>query len=116
MATKKKKDKPIRIMTLDTETRGLDGAIFRAGLYDGRQYWAFDDIQDILQVIRNHSEKYKCHVYIHNADFDLSKFFQYIATDVDYSKSIFINNVAVVIPLSHSIIFHCSYRLLPSSL
>lgn len=116
MSKKKKKDKPIRIMTLDTETRGLDGAIFRAGMYDGKHYWDSDDIRDLIQIIRNQSERYMCHVYIHNADFDLSKFFQYIVDDVDFTKSIFINNVAVMIPLNDNITFHCSYRLLPSSL
>lgn len=113
---KTKKKKPIRIMTLDTETRGLEGAIFRAGLYDGKQYWASDHIEDLLQIIRNLSERFKCHVYIHNADFDLSKFFHLLTEEIDFSKSVFINNVAVKVPFTDSITFHCSYRLLPSSL
>ncbi len=69
----RKKYEP-KIITLDTETNGLDGALRRIAIYDGKEVtygFTFRDIEWKLE------EFYKAgflpEIYIHNADFDLRK-------------------------------------------
>lgn len=71
MATKR----PPKILTLDTETIGLDGPLKRIGIYDGKSKpklgYVFEDIEDVIYYWYNAG--YMPHIYIHNADFDLRK-------------------------------------------
>lgn len=106
----------IKILTLDTETRGLFGQIFLAGLFDGEQYWVSQHMDEIVNVLHDLAKEYECHVYVHNLDFDLSKFSRLIISQSDFDNSIFINNSVVIFSTRNNIIFHDSYRLLPASL
>jgi hypothetical protein len=115
MGRKKKETRPIRIFTLDTETRGLFGEIFKAGLFDGENYWTSEHIEDLLTILRQSYSGYDCHVFVHNLDFDLSKMVKYVMKGAKLKDSIFINN-SVVTFISNNITFHDSFRLLPSSL
>ncbi|HDR7311490.1 TPA: DNA polymerase [Bacillus cytotoxicus] len=114
---KKKRQKPAKLLTLDTETRGLTGDVFRVGLFDGKTYYCSNTFDEILDIFERYKEKYECHVYVHNLDFDLAK----IATTlfkrdrVWFGKSIFINGNVVTLH-SDSMILHDSLRLLPGTL
>lgn len=108
--------KPIKLLTLDTETRGLFGEIFLAGLFDGKWYWESECIEDLLGVIHHFSKTHEVHVFIHNLDFDLSKFSKSIIAHSDFNSSVFINNAVVIFSTKNGVIFHDSYRLLPASL
>jgi hypothetical protein len=112
---KKTSEKPIMIFTLDTETRGLFGKIFRMGLYNGKDYWAFDQFEECYPLLKEFAETYEVHIYIHNLDFDLSKIAGTILPDIDLNKCIFIEHNVAVFSTS-SIILHDSFKLLPSSL
>lgn len=113
----KKKDlieKPVMIWTLDTETRGLFGEIFRIGLYNGTDYYHGYKLDDVYHVFALF-EDYEHHVFIHNLDFDLSKMAEELLKDVSFEDSIFIhNNIATF--HTGGITFHDSLKLLPSSL
>lgn len=65
---------PPKIITLDTETIGLDGPLKRVAIYDGQEVtrgYTFPDIEWKLNKI--YDSGYLPHIYIHNADFDLRK-------------------------------------------
>lgn len=112
---KKASGKPIKIFTLDTETRGLFGQVFRVGVYDGDQTIKTNTYQEIKNMFDKYTDEYECHVYIHNLDFDLAKLAKELVPEVKFSDSIFIeNNVAVF--RSANIILHDSMKLLPGSL
>lgn len=92
---KNKKDeckKPPKIFTLDTETRGLFGEIFRVGLYDGSRYFVANTFKEIKTTILKYTTEYDCHVFIHNLDFDLSKTIYDTIPSASLKDSIFINN------------------------
>lgn len=112
---KKTSDKPKMIWTLDTETRGLFGKIFRIGCYNGTDYWAFDTFEECYELIKQYADEYENHAYIHNLDFDLSKIAGAVLNDVDFKNCVFIeHNVAIF--ATKYIILHDSLKLLPSSL
>ena len=71
---KKSIEKPVKLFTLDTETRGLDGNIFRDAerLIDKASH-ASNDFNTIKQVLLSESITYDVHIFIHNLNFDLSK-------------------------------------------
>ncbi|MEK5046161.1 DNA polymerase [Bacillus sp. FSL L8-0637] len=116
MVREKKKRKEIKLFTLDTETRGLEGDVFRIGLFDGKQYYTGYTFADVLPVFEKYKDK-ECHVYIHNLDFDLSKIIKELRdyAEPSFNNSLFINGNIVTFTASH-IILHDSFRLLPSSL
>lgn len=95
---KSTEQKPIKVLTLDTETRGLFGEIFRVGFYDGddNKYYAANSIKEIKNTLINYSTKYECHVFIHNLDFDLSKMAHELIPESNLKDSIFINNNVTV--------------------
>lgn len=69
----RKKYEP-KIITLDTETIGLDGALKRIAIYDGKEVtygYTFPDVE--WKLNRLYDDGFLPHVYIHNADFDLRK-------------------------------------------
>lgn len=112
------KERTIRVFTLDTETRGLEGDIFLAGLYDGECYYESENVQDLLAIIDQDVKRgAEVHVYCHNLNFDLLKFAHHIITQngVNLNDSIFINN-SVVTFFCAGVAYHDSYKLLPSSL
>lgn len=112
---KEKEQKPIKIFTLDTETRGFFGEIFRVGIYDGQHYYAGDKFEDIENRLIKDKDNFDCHVYIHNLDFDLSKLAKNLLPTANFDESIFINNNVTVFK-SNDITYHDSLKLLPSSL
>jgi len=95
---KKEKEckKPAKIFTLDTETRGLFGDIFRVGLYDGEKYFVSNTFKEIKNILSKYTINYDCHIFIHNLDFDLSKMVNDIIPEAVLKKSIFINNNVTV--------------------
>lgn len=88
--------KPVKIFTLDTETRGLYGDIFRVGLYDGNRHYATDTFEELKKILLNYITKYECHVYIHNLDFDIAKMAKEVIPGANLKDSIFINNNVTV--------------------
>ncbi|HBH1802306.1 TPA: hypothetical protein KRM58_003526 [Clostridioides difficile] len=106
----------IKIWTLDTETRGLFGEVFRVGLYDGFEYYVYNSFDDILEVIKSNKE-YENHVYVHNLDFDLAKIAPQLfnSETINFDKSLFING-SVASLKTELMILHDSLKLLPSSL
>lgn len=98
---KEKKDKkPIKLFTLDTETRGLFGDIFRVGLYDGERYFVSNTFKEIKNILSKYTINYDCHIFIHNLDFDLSKMVNELMPTANLKKSIFINNNVTVFQAS----------------
>lgn len=112
---KKKSSKPIKVYTLDTETRGLFGGVFRIGLYDGDQAITTSNYQDIKTIFDKSSETHEVHVFIHNLDFDLAKLAGELMPGAKFSDSIFINNNVAVFR-ANNIVLHDSLKLLPASL
>ena len=106
---------PVRLLTLDTETRGLNGQIFKVGIFDGVEYFDSDSFIEIQNYLLDLSIAYELHIYVHNLDFDLSKIADYLQGEIKFKNSLFIQNRAttVVTPLA---IFHDSYSILKGSL
>lgn len=115
MRKKRKIEKPIKLCTLDTETRGLFGEVFRIGFFDGSKYTVSNTWAPIKQHLDELTPDYDVHVYIHNLDFDLAKLGKELLPDVDLENSIFINNNVAVFT-SGRVVLHDSLKLLPSSL
>ncbi|AAP12349.1 MULTISPECIES: DNA polymerase [Bacillus] len=114
--TKKERQKSAKLLTLDTETRGLTGDVFRVGLFDGENYYVANTFDEILNIFDQY-KNYECHVYVHNLDFDLGKIATTLFTRdrVCFAKSIFINGNVVTLH-ADSMILHDSLRLLPGTL
>ena len=69
----RKKREPF-ILTLDTETIGLDGALKRIAVYDGKEVtfgYKFRDIE--WKIVEYYNKGFRPYVYIHNLDFDARK-------------------------------------------
>lgn len=127
---KKEDEKPVKIFTLDTETRGLFGDIFRVGLFDGKQFFATNSFKELKSILYHYTKEYDCHLYIHNLDFDLSKMAADLIPQADLKKSIFINNNVTVFRssismsqtteendiISQPITFHDSLKLIQGRL
>ena len=114
MATKR----PPKILTLDTETIGLDGALKKIGIYDGvnkpKQGYTFEDIEDVIYFWYNNG--YMPHIYIHNADFDLRKIPEvWELGNVIWSRTKKIGTKYARVQCKNYVI-HDSLRLLPFSL
>lgn len=121
MPPRKKKtgdEKPLRLLTLDTETRGLFGEVFRVGLFDGENYYSGYTFPEIYPIIQDLATRWECHVYVHNLDFDLAKIARDFITNemvLDLKKAVAINNQFIVLPSEHMVL-HDSLRILPMSL
>lgn len=96
----KKSEKPVKLFTLDTETRGLFGDIFRVGLFTGDKYYATNTFKQLKNILKQYTDKYDCHIFIHNLDFDLSKLAEDVLPNADLKNSIFINNNVTVFKTS----------------
>lgn len=109
-------NKPLKLWTLDTETRGLFGEVFRVGLYDGSNYYVENDFNNIMKILKK-EVKTENHVYIHNLDFDLAKIAPKLFNQdtIHFSNSIFINGSVATLSTNYMTL-HDSLKLLPSSL
>jgi len=112
---KKEEEKPTKLFTLDTETRGLDGNIFRVGLFDGTNYYPSNDFNKIKQILLGESIENDVHIFIHNLNFDLSKVIGDLRKEILWLESIIINGRATIIKTG-DFTFHDSYSLFPYSL
>lgn len=112
-----KKKKPIKIITLDTETyNGLIGGLKKIAIYDGLKVYYGDTFKEIEPILNNyHIRGYEVHVYIHNAEFDLRKFWDDFKSDIIWEKSLIINGKVAKITCENYI-FHDSFKILPMSL
>lgn len=107
----KKDTRPIKILTLDTETRKLDGEIFRIGLFDGEQCFKKNSFSELKQKLLSYTISNNVHIFIHNLNFDLSKIIKELAGRIIWSESLWINNrPAIIKTLDYT--FHDSLILL----
>lgn len=117
MPKKKAPTKPIKIITLDTETYGLGGALRRIAVFDGEEVtygYTFKDIEKVILDYKN--KEFDVHVYIHNLEFDARKIPEIFSKDkIIWSGTRIINNKLAVIK-NQDCTFHDSFKLLPSSL
>lgn len=115
MPTKKKR--PVKIITLDTETIGLDGELKRIAIYDGERVvdgYTFDDMLPLIEDYYNRG--FMPHVYIHNLDFDARKIPEIFSIgNVVWSRTKKIGNKFARITCRKYII-HDSYKILPKKL
>jgi len=112
---KKKDKKPIKLFTLDTETRGFKGEIFRIGLFDGENYFPANDFKTIKQILLRESITHDPHIFIHNLNFDLGKIMHDLALEILWFPSIIINGRSTIIK-TNNFTFHDSFSLFPKSL
>src|SRR4051812_15208715 len=112
---KKEDKKPIKLFTLDTETRGFKGEIFRVGLFDGVHYHAANNFKTIKKILLEESISYEPHIFIHNLNFDLGKIIKDLALEILWFNSIIINGRSTIIK-TNNFIFHDSFSLFPKSL
>lgn len=113
-----KKSRPIKIMTLDTETYGTAGALKRIAVYDGIKVVYGYTFKDVYPAIKSYDDSgYKSVVYIHFLEFDLRKIIEEIMLidKIIWSKSFIINNRIVQLH-TKSFILQDSFALLPMSL
>ena len=118
--------------TIDTETRGLFGGIFAAGVYSGSDYTEYLNevprrLWNYLADLPPRTEKGKIsaagsYVYIHNLEFDLGKLFasdpKYMQA-VDWDHVLIIRSKIVRAPLKiegKKYVLKDSYSILPGSL
>lgn len=112
----KKSSVDIRIVTLDTETRGLDGDIFKIGLFDGENYYSYYNTKELYIKLKEIAMGCELHVYVHNLAFDLGKMMDVLGKDINFSQSIFIESKVAIVQLNNGIIFHDTLQLFPGSL
>ena len=113
-----KKQKPIKLFTLDTETyNGLFGGLKRIAIYDGVKViygYTFEDIEK--ELIKYYELGYDVHIYIHNIEFDARKLPQIFDKDrIEWSGCVVINGKLTTIKCK-KYTFHDSFKLLPMSL
>lgn len=106
-----------KIITLDTETYGLDGALKRIAIYDGEKVtygYGWTDILPCIEEMYQHN--YSVHIYIHNMEFDLRKIPEiWENRNVNWNATRMIDGRFVILRCKHYT-FHDSFRLLPMSL
>ena len=112
-----RKKRDTKIITLDTETIGLDGALKRIAIYDGSKVhygYTFADIEPILDFY--YEQGYFPEIYIHNADFDLRKLPEIFRRgNVLWNTTKKISNKYARLTCKHYTI-HDSFKIFPSSL
>jgi len=105
------------IVTLDTETIGLDGALKRIAIYDGESItygYRFPDIEWKLEEWNQRG--FLPHIYIHNFDFDGRKLPEIFRRgNVRWNRTKKINNRYVRLVCKNYTI-HDSFNILPFSL
>lgn len=113
-----KKQKPIKLITLDTETyNGLIGGLKRIAVYDGVKVYYGYKFEDVEQILNNYYlQGYSVEVYIHNMEFDLRKIPQvFDKKHIVWSKSLIINGKVAKIQ-NKKYCFHDSFKILPMAL
>ena len=112
-----RKKRDVKIITLDTETIGLDGPLKRIAIYDGSKVhygYTFADIEPQLDFY--YEQGYFPEIYIHNADFDLRKLPEIFRKgNVLWNTTRKINNKYARLTCKHYTI-HDSFKIFPSSL
>lgn len=112
-----RRKREIKLITLDTETLGLGGALKRIAIYDGQEVnygYTFADVEKWLVLY--YELGYSVHVYIHNLEFDLRKLDGlFTKGNVNWNASKVINGRYVTLACKYYT-FHDSFRLLPMSL
>lgn len=111
------RSKPIKIVTLDTETyNGLIGDLKRIAIFDGEKVtygYTFGDVEKELIWL---SRKYEVHCYIHNIEFDARKMTGlFDPGKVMWKKSFVINNKLATIKTAKYTL-HDSFKILPMGL
>ena len=89
-----KKQKPVKLFTLDTETyNGLFGGLKRIAIYDGNKViygYTFEEIE--VELLKYYNLGYEVHVYIHNIEVDAMKLPAIFTKDrIDWSGCVVIN-------------------------
>lgn len=112
-----RKKRPVKILTLDTETIGLDGDLKRIAVYNGGKViygYTFDDI--LPAILMEYECGYMPHIYIHNADFDLRKIPQVFERgNIVWSRTRKIGTKYAKIQCKKYTI-HDSFKILPKAL
>ena len=108
--------KPVKLVTLDTETLGFEGDIKRIAMYDGEEVYIGYTLSDLLHTIEGWSKSYKVEIYVHNLDFDARKMPEiWEKGNVQWNKTkIILNKYALIACKKYRI--HDSFRILPFSL
>lgn len=114
----KRKKKPVKIITLDTETyNGLTGGLKKIAIYDGEKIYygnIFEDIEKYLE--KYYDDGFDVHIYIHNIEFDARKIpIIFDDNHIIWEKSFVINGKLATIANKHWT-FHDSFKILPKSL
>ena len=111
------KKKPIKLVTLDTETyNGLVGGLKRIAIYDGNEVIYGYKFEDIEPYLIQWSKAYNVHVYIHNLEFDLRKLtYLFEKKKIDWGKSFIINGKMATVHCKKYVL-HDSFKILPMSL
>lgn len=109
--------RPPKILTLDTETIGLDGPLKRIAIYDGESIVYGFTFQDVSWVLDKwFHDGFMPHLYIHNADFDLRKVPEIFARgNVVWGRTKKIGTKYAKLTCKRYVI-HDSLKLLPFSL
>lgn len=109
--------RPPKIITLDTETFGLDGGLRRIAIYDGEAVTFGYSFRDVLwKSEQYYNDGFMPHIYIHNSDFDLRKIPEIFERgNVIWSRTKKIGTKYAKITCIHYVI-HDSLKLLPFTL
>lgn len=109
--------KPIKIISLDTETYGMTGDLKRIAVYDGVEVTYGYSFSDIEPVLLNYNYLgFDVHVYIHNLEFDARKIPDIFSKErIVWKKSLTINGKLGVIA-DKLYTFHDSFKILPMGL
>lgn len=112
-----RKTKPIKILTLDTETyNGLLGALKKIAIYDGENVTYGNSFSEIESELLRLAKSYILHIYIHNMEFDLRKIPEvFDSSRIDWEKCFIIKGKLATVSCKHYV-FHDSFKLLPMSL
>ena len=113
-----RKKKPIKLITLDTETyNGLIGGLKRIAIYDGVKVhygYTFADIEPLLIAYKD--DGFDVHIYIHNLEFDARKIPEiFEKSRIVWEKCFIINGKFATITTKNYTI-HDSFKILPMSL
>lgn len=114
----KRKKKPVKLLTLDTETyNGLIGSLKKIAIFDGFKTTYGNTFEDIEPELENwYKNGYDVHIYIHNIEFDARKIpVIFDEKHIIWEKCFVINGKLATIKNKHWT-FHDSFKILPKSL
>lgn len=107
------KQKPVKILTLDTETYGFEGGLKRIAVYDGDRVYYGYEFEDIEPILSSYFyEGFSVHCYIHNIEFDARKIPEIFDRDrINWNQTKLVNGKYTTIACKYYT-FHDSARLL----